>query len=135
MTSFTCCCVFVYNKDDIANKDPTSRILRLNNVSWKDNQIPTQWDFLYKEWMALNILLLISCVFQLIFTASVMCWLACSPGVKYIQRSSQTHEYTIGNCCILRYAGTIRKNNKDCLTRRQDNMSDGSDMSTLGLLI
>jgi len=48
--------------------------------------------------------------------------------------SGQTKDYTIGICCFTaKYAALMRKN-KDCLTRNQNNVSEWSDMSTLGLL-
>ena len=48
-------------------------------------------------------------------------------------RSSQTKDYEICICCFSAHAA-FRRKNKDWLARKQDNVSEGSDMSTRGLL-
>ena len=52
----------------------------------------------------------------------------------YELRSCQTKEYTIGICCFSAKNAALRRKSKDWLVRNQNNVSDGSDISTRGLL-
>jgi hypothetical protein len=49
-------------------------------------------------------------------------------------RSVQTKDYKTGMCCFSTKHATLRRNNKYWLARNQNNVSERSDMSTLGLL-
>ena len=50
-------------------------------------------------------------------------------------RSVQTKDYEIIDmCCFSAKHATLRKKNKDCLTRNQDNVSEWGDISMRGLL-
>ena len=49
-------------------------------------------------------------------------------------RPVQTKDYKIIDmCCFSAKHATLRKKNKDCLTRNQDNVSEWGDMSIRGL--
>jgi hypothetical protein len=49
-------------------------------------------------------------------------------------RSVQTKDYKIYDmCCFFAKHATLRKKNKDCLTRNQDNVSEWGGMSIRGL--
>ena len=49
-------------------------------------------------------------------------------------RSGQTKDYEIGICCFSAKYVALRRKSKDCLARKQNNVSKWSDMSTRGLL-
>ena len=49
-------------------------------------------------------------------------------------RSDQTKDYKIGICCFSTKHAALRRNSKVWLARNQANVSEWSDMSTLGLL-
>ena len=50
-------------------------------------------------------------------------------------RSVQTKDYKIIDmCCFSAKHATLRKKNKDCLARNQDNVSEWGDISMRGLL-
>ena len=49
-------------------------------------------------------------------------------------RSGQTKDYKIGICCFSAKNTALRRKSKDWLARNQNNLSEWSDMSTLGLL-
>ena len=49
-------------------------------------------------------------------------------------RSGQTKDYEIGVCCFSDKQAALRRKSKDWLARNQANVSEWSDMSTLGLL-
>jgi hypothetical protein len=49
-------------------------------------------------------------------------------------RSGQTKDYTNGICCFSAKHAALRRKGKDWFARNQDNVSEWSDMSTLGLL-
>jgi hypothetical protein len=49
-------------------------------------------------------------------------------------RSGQTKDYKIGICCLFAKHTASRRKNKDWLARKQNNVSEWSDMSTRGLL-
>jgi hypothetical protein len=42
--------------------------------------------------------------------------------------SGQTKDYEIGICCCSAKHAAIRSNNKDCLARSQDNVSEWGDL-------
>jgi hypothetical protein len=48
--------------------------------------------------------------------------------------SGQTKDYTIGICCFVTKHASLRSKSKDWLARNQNDVSEWSDMSTLGLL-
>ena len=50
-------------------------------------------------------------------------------------RSGQTKDYKIGICCFSAKHTALRRKSKDWLAWNQNNVSELSDMSTLGLLI
>ena len=45
-------------------------------------------------------------------------------------RSGQTKDYEIGICCFSAKYAALRRKSKDWLARNQNNVSEGSDMST-----
>ena len=49
-------------------------------------------------------------------------------------RSGQTKDYAIGICCFSAKHAPLRRKSKDWLARKQNNVSEWSDMSTRGLL-
>ena len=49
-------------------------------------------------------------------------------------RSGQAKDYKISICCFSAKHTALRRKNKDCLSRNQDNVSEWSDMSVRGLL-
>ena len=49
-------------------------------------------------------------------------------------QSGQTKDYEIGICCFFTKHVALRRKNKDWLARNQNNVSEWSDMSSLGLL-
>jgi hypothetical protein len=49
-------------------------------------------------------------------------------------RSGQTKDYKIGICCFSAKHAALRRKSKDWLAQNQNNVSEWSDMSTLGLL-
>ena len=49
-------------------------------------------------------------------------------------RSGQTKDYAIGVCCFSAKHAPLRRKSKDWLARKQNNVSEWSDMSTRGLL-
>ena len=49
-------------------------------------------------------------------------------------RSGQTKDYKIGICCFSAKHTALRRKSKDWLARNRNNLSEWSDMSTLGLL-
>ena len=49
-------------------------------------------------------------------------------------RSGYTKDYNIGICCFSAKYTALRRKNKDWLARNQNNVSEWSNMSTLGLL-
>ena len=49
-------------------------------------------------------------------------------------RSGQTKNYAIGICCFSAKYAALRRKSKDWLVRNQNNVSEGSDMSTYELL-
>ena len=50
------------------------------------------------------------------------------------RRSGQTKDYEIGICCFSAKHAVLRRKSKDWLARKQNNVSEWSDMSTRGLL-
>jgi hypothetical protein len=48
--------------------------------------------------------------------------------------SGQTKNYEIGICCFSAKHAALRRKSKDWLARNQNNVSECSDMSTLGLV-
>ena len=54
---------------------------------------------------------------------------------EFEQRSSQTKDYNIGNCCLsgAKHAA-LRSKSKDWLAQNRNNVSEWSDMSTRGLM-
>ena len=48
--------------------------------------------------------------------------------------SGQTKDYKIGICCFSTKHAALSSKSKDWLARKQDNVSEWSDMSTPGLL-
>ena len=52
----------------------------------------------------------------------------------FVSRSVQTKDYNIGMCYFFAKQATLRKKNKDCLARNQDNVSEWGDISMRGLL-
>jgi hypothetical protein len=48
--------------------------------------------------------------------------------------SGQSKDSIIGICCFSTKHAALRRKSKDCLSRNQNNMSEGSNMSTCGLL-
>jgi hypothetical protein len=46
----------------------------------------------------------------------------------------QSKDSIIGICCFSPRHAALRRKSKDCLSRNQNNMSEGSDMSTCGQL-
>jgi hypothetical protein len=49
-------------------------------------------------------------------------------------RSAQTKDYEIGSCCFSAKHVALKRKSKDWLARNQNNVSEGKDMSTSGLL-
>ena len=49
-------------------------------------------------------------------------------------QSGQTKNYKIGICCFSAKHAALMRKSKDWLARNQNNVSEWSDMSTLGLL-
>jgi hypothetical protein len=49
-------------------------------------------------------------------------------------QSGQTKDYEIGICCFSAKHATLSRKSKDWLAQNQNNVSEWSDMSTLGLL-
>ena len=49
-------------------------------------------------------------------------------------RSDQTKDYKINICCFSAKHAVLRRKSKDWLAWNQNNVSEWSDMSTLGLL-
>ena len=49
-------------------------------------------------------------------------------------RSGQTKDYEFGMCCLSAKHAALRRNSKDWLDRKQNKVSDWSDMSTRGML-
>ena len=49
-------------------------------------------------------------------------------------RSRQTKDYKIGICCFSAKHAALSSKSKDWLVRNQDNVSEWSDISNLGLL-
>jgi hypothetical protein len=49
-------------------------------------------------------------------------------------RSAQVKDYTIDICCISAKHAALRRKSKDWLARKQNDVSEWSDMSTRGLL-
>ena len=49
-------------------------------------------------------------------------------------RYGQTKDYKIGICCFSAKHSALRSKTKDWLARNQNNVFEGSDMSTRGLL-
>jgi hypothetical protein len=49
-------------------------------------------------------------------------------------RSGQTKDYKIGICCFSAKHAALSRKSKDWLARNHNNVSEGSDMSTRGLL-
>jgi len=50
------------------------------------------------------------------------------------QQSGQTKDYKIGICCFSAKHAALRRKSKDWLAWNQNNVSEWSDMFTLGLL-
>jgi hypothetical protein len=49
-------------------------------------------------------------------------------------RSGQTKDYKIGICCFSAKHAALRRKSKDWLVQNQNNVSEWSDMSTIGQL-
>jgi hypothetical protein len=49
-------------------------------------------------------------------------------------RSGQTKDYEFGICCFSAMHAALRRNSKEWLDRRQNEVSEWSDMSTRGML-
>ena len=49
-------------------------------------------------------------------------------------RSAQTKDYEIGICCFSARPAALRRKNKDCLARNQDNGSECGGLSIRGLV-
>jgi hypothetical protein len=52
----------------------------------------------------------------------------------FAPRSGQIKDYEIGICCYAAKHSALRRKNKDWLSRNQNNLSEWSDMSSIGLL-
>ena len=50
-------------------------------------------------------------------------------------RSAQTKDYEIGICCFSARPAALRRKNKDCLARNQDNGSECGGLSIRGLVL
>ena len=63
---------------------------------------------------------------------SVLALIAVDRGFERL--SGQTKNYEIGICCFSAKHAALRRKSKDWLARNQNNVSECSDMSTLGLV-
>jgi hypothetical protein len=64
---------------------------------------------------------------------SVIVWSAVDRGFEL--RSAQTKDYEIGNCRFSARPAALRRKNKDCLARNQDNGSECGGLSIRGLVL
>ena len=58
----------------------------------------------------------------------------CAVDRGFEPRSGQTKDFTIGICCFSTKHAALRRKSKDWLARKQNNVSEWSDMSTRGLV-